>query len=258
MLLNESYENCRVKERSGDTYFAVDEGNLPVRSDGDDELMLEVSHEVIEISDDSDDELLVEAAKEVIDIADDSDDEPVLQVTQEVIEISDDSDDELLVKEPREVIDISNDSDDDPILEVNPEVIEISDDSGEEVEPDQVPHQTVSEENVGPNGSLSSDDHIQYTYAVAPDHIYCKEAFNAPIEIVPDEPKEDLSIQPVDNSGKTYGEIVPYDLDLDDCLFDGIAEIVPFPSLDEIVLDESSLETNLSLDQLMELHLVAD
>ncbi|CAL8131776.1 unnamed protein product [Orchesella dallaii] len=178
--LNESYEHCLVKERFGATNFAADGGNLPDRGDVDDELMLEVSHEVI----------------------------------------------------------------------VN------SDDSGEEVEPDQLPHQAVSEEAVGPNGSLFSDDHIQYTYAVASDHTYCKVISNRPMEIVSDEPKEDLSIQPVDSSSKTYGE--PYDLDLNDCLFQGIAEIVPCPSLDEIVLDETSLETNLLLDQLIELYLGAE
>ncbi|CAL8108283.1 unnamed protein product [Orchesella dallaii] len=254
MLLNESYEGSLAKERSGATGFAVDGGNFPGRYDADNE-RLEVSHEVevIVISDDSEDEQLVEAAKEVIDIADDSDDEPVPQVTQEVIDISDD---ETVLQVTQEVIGISDDSDDEPILELNPEVIEISDDSAEKVGPDQVPHQAVSEEAVGPNGHLFSDEHIKY--AVAPDHTYCKVNSNMPMEIVSDEPKEDLSIQPVDSSSKTYGEIVPYDLDLDDCFFDGIAEIVPCPSLDEIVLDESSLETNLSLDQLMELYLGAD
>ncbi|CAL8117267.1 unnamed protein product [Orchesella dallaii] len=126
------------------------------------------------------------------------------------------------------------------------------------LEPDQVPHQAVSEEAVGPNGSLFSDDHIQYMYAVAHDHNYCKVISNRPMEIVSDEPKGDLNIQPVDSSSKTYGEIVPYDLDLNDCLFEGIAEIVPCPSLDEYILDESSLETNLSLDQLIELYLGAE
>ncbi|CAL8108310.1 unnamed protein product [Orchesella dallaii] len=273
--LNESYEDCLGKEHSGATDFAVDGGNLPVRSDVDDELMLEVSHEVIVISDDSDDEMLVEATTEVIDIADDSDDEPVLQVTQEVteisddsdddpilevtpeiIEISDDSDDDPILEVKPEVIEISDDSDDDPILEVTPEIIEISDDSGEEVQADQVPAHAISEDAGGWSGSLFSDQHIKY--AVTPDHTYSKVVSNNSMEIVSDDPKEDLSIQHVDSSGKTYGEIRPYDLDLDDCLFDGIAEIVPCPSLDEIVLDESSLETNLSLDQLMELYLGAE
>ncbi|CAL8117263.1 unnamed protein product [Orchesella dallaii] len=147
------------------------------------------------------------------------------------------------------------DVNDELMFGVSHEVIVNWDDSGEEIEPDQVPHQAVSEEAVGPNGSLFSDDHIQYTYAVAHDHNYCKVISNRPMEIVSDEPKEALSIQPVDSSSKTYGEIVPYDLGLNDCLFEGIAEIVPCPSLDDIVLDESSLETNLSLDQLIELYL---
>ncbi|CAL8131784.1 unnamed protein product [Orchesella dallaii] len=108
---------------------------------------------------------------------------------------------------------------------VTQEVIEILDDSDNEVEPDQVPAHGVSEEAVGPNGHLFSDEHIKY--AVAPDHIYYKVNSNRPMEIVSDDPKEDLSIQPVYSSGKTYGEIVPYNLDLDDCLFDGIAKIVP-------------------------------
>ncbi|CAL8124406.1 unnamed protein product [Orchesella dallaii] len=63
------------------------------------------------------------------------------------------------------------------------------------------------------------------------------------------EPNEDLGYQHVDNADEIHGEIQPHELE--DGFFDGIEEIVQYPFIEEIVIDEPALDIpNVSLDQL--------